>query len=76
MFVQSIDVAVREGFFERVATYVKDQHELQAVFKVFRPTVILANHHCEGIDAKRHSNRLVISAAAEVLGINELTEIE
>lgn len=76
LLVKSTDVTVRSGFFERVATYVKDKHELQAVFKVFRPTVILANHHCEGLDAIRHRNRLVISAAAEVLGINELIEIE
>ena len=37
--VRSFDITVKAGFFDRVATYVKNQEQLLAVFKVIQPTV-------------------------------------
>lgn len=56
-----VDVAVREGFFERAADYAESQEQLAAILKLFVPTV-------DGGDRSPDKTRRLIAAAAELLG--------
>jgi hypothetical protein len=71
--VQTIDVSVRTGFSDRVATYAKNKRQLLAILKVFQPTVISAGIKDEGPNSKREMSRRLIAAAAEVLGVENFT---
>jgi len=55
------DVAVREGFFQRVTDYVESPEQLAAVFKLISPTV-------GGGNRTPDKTRRLIDAAAELLG--------
>lgn len=76
VMVQTLDVSVRTGFSDRVATYPKNKQQLLAILKVFQPTVISAGVTDEAPDAKREKSRRLIAAAAEVLGVEHFTEGE
>ena len=74
VMVQTLDVSVRTGFSDRVATYAKNKRQLLAILKVFQPTVISAGIKDEGPNSKREMSRRLIAAAAEVLGVEHFTE--
>lgn len=76
VMVQTLDVSVRTGFSDRVATYAKNKQQLLTILKVFQPTVISAEIKDEAPDAKREKSRRLIAAAAEVLGMTEFSEEE
>lgn len=76
VMVQTLDVSVRTGFSDRVATYAKNKQQLLAILKVFQPIMISAGIRDEAPDAKREKCRRLIAAAAEVLGIENFTEGE
>lgn len=56
-----VDVAVRDGFFERAADHAESQEQLAAILKLFVPTV-------DGGDRSPDKTRRLIAAAAELLG--------
>ena len=74
--VQTLDVSVRTGFSDRVATYAKNKQQLLTILKVFQPTVISAGVIDEAPDAKQEKSRRLIAATAEVLGMTEISEVE
>lgn len=76
VMVQTLEVSVRTGFSDRVATYAKNKRQLLTILKVFQPTVISAEIKDEAPDAKREKSRRLIAAAAEVLGVENFTEGE
>lgn len=76
VMVQTLDVSVRTGFSDRVATYTKNKQQLLAILKVFQPTVISAGVIDEAPDAKQEKSRRLIAATAEVLGMTEFSEVE
>lgn len=76
VMVQTLDVSVRTGFSDRVATYPKNKQRLLAILKLFQPTVISAGVKGEAPDAKREKSHRLIAAAAEVLEVEHFTEGE
>ncbi len=63
------DLAVREGFFQRVADYVERPEQVAAVFRLISPTV--------SGDRTPDKTRRLIDAAAELLGAKaEGTDLE
>jgi hypothetical protein len=65
---RSLGMTVKQGFYDRVATYCQNVSQLHGVFKIIQPIIYPASPKFAVNDTATDKTRRMISAAADILG--------